>query len=501
MRHSHCWRSNSFWVFLLALILILPNDKFHAHAAAANNVDDLSLYLYLREPNQAHVYPIDEYKRQDGHVVDKQHPDHPDFLYSPDYPNYRIVEFYAHWCPHCQHFKPKYIDFARSLQTLVDTSSNLNNNVTMIETRAVSCEPNKQICQDMEIHSYPTVKFFPPYSTNGTTVHFYDLHPMQALRVFQIHPEQQPATNVTAENTKPKPPPVAADTHKLRNHFQKRTPKTTTPVVFMDHTQQEIYNDAHLSFDFALQTAIFMGNEPGKPLDPLPKMHFNDILRVLQNGLPPSMSLQPLLTELLKEFEFVATSDENLQQILQRHPAPALDWSPSCLKHDAGYTCGLWQLFHIMSIGIVEWNSAVPIVSSEDFVLPPMVVADALRNYISDYFGCDECRTHFLKEYEACHHDRCNRLMDHRTGGTRKDWIELPLWLYETHNGVNARLRKERIADYNDNNGVGGKKEETTEQDVLWPPKKKCAQCWLSDGRWDEQMVYQYMRLEYWYVL
>ena len=482
MRHSHCWRSNSFLVFL-ALVLFLPNDRLQAHAAA-NQVEDLSSYLYLNEPNQSDVYPIDEYKRQGQ--VDKKHPDHPDFLYSPDYPNYRIVEFYAHWCPHCKHFKPKYIDFAKSLQELLVTSK--LNNVT-IETRAVSCVPNHQICQDMEVHSYPVVKFFPAYSNNGTAVHFYDLHPLQALRVFQIY--QEPA-NMT-EITIPKP---VVNTQKLRDHF-KRTPKTS-PIVFMDHTQQEIYNDAHLSFDFALKTAIFMRNEP---LNPLPKMHFNDMLRVLQNGLPPSMSLQPLLTELLDEFEFVARSDENLQQVLQRHPAPALEWSPSCLKHDAGYTCGLWQLFHIMSIGIVEWNQAVPIASSEDLVLPPMVVADALRNYISDYFGCDDCRTHFLKEYEACDHDRCNRLMDHRTGGTRSDWIELPLWLYETHNGVNARLRKERIADYNDNGGVGGKKEETTEQDVLWPPKEKCPQCWLSDGRWDEQMVYLYMRLEYWYVL
>jgi thiol:disulfide interchange protein len=26
----------------------------------------------------------------------------PNFLYDSNYPNGRIVEFYAHWCPHCQ---------------------------------------------------------------------------------------------------------------------------------------------------------------------------------------------------------------------------------------------------------------------------------------------------------------------------------------------------------------------------------------------------------------
>lgn len=486
MRHSYGCRSNSILVFL-ALVLLLPNDRFQAHADAdLQDNEDLSEYLYLKE-RKSDVYPIDEYKKSSPTVVDKTHPDHPDFLYSSNYPHHRIVEFYAHWCPHCKRFKPNYINFARSLQEFLVTSK--LENVT-IETRAVSCVPNQQICKDMEIHSYPTVKFFPAFSMNGTTAHIYDLHPLQTLRVFQLY-QEQPA-NIT-ESTKTEPD---AKTFNLRNHFKR--PLKTTQLVFMDRTQQEIYNDAHLSFAFALKTAIFMGNGPGQPLDPSPQMHFQDFLRILQNGLPPSMSLQPLLADLLDPFEFVVMSDDHLQEVLGRHPAPATEWSPSCLKHDSGYTCGLWQLFHIMSIGIVEWNQLVPIASSEDLILPPMGVADALRNYISDFFGCDDCRTHFLKEYDACHHDRCNRLIDHRAGGTRSDWIELPLWLFEMHNGVNSRLRNERIADYQDNNG--GNKEETTEQDVLWPPKEKCPRCWLSDGRWDEQMVYLYMRLEYWYV-
>jgi thiol-disulfide isomerase/thioredoxin len=505
MRHSHCWISNyNYMVFaFLALVLFLPNnDRFQVHAAAdaAADVDaaaaaaavqktkndELAQYLYLKEP-KADVYPIDEFKSTAPDGRNTQ----PDFLCSPDYPNYRVVEFYAHWCPHCKNFKPKYIEFARKLQRM---TSKLN---ITIETRAVSCVPNKKMCNDMKIKSYPMIKLFPPYSAKGTVIPFFGLNTSTALQFFNIpfveEPETEEPVNITAK--------TEMKINKLRNFANNKpiTASTTAtaikPIVFMDRTQQDMYNDAHLSFTFALQTAIFIFTS--EALEPSPKAHLKDFLHALQNGLPPSMSLQPLLADLVTHYEDATSSDEHLQHVVSRHPAPSPDWSPSCLKHDSGYTCGLWQLFHIMSIGIVEWNQIVlPLANSEDLIMPPMGVADALRNYISDFFGCDDCRTHFINAYDACEHDRCNRLMDHNQ---HSDWIELPLWLYETHNGVNVRLRKERIAEYNDHHN--GKKEESTEQDVLWPPKAKCPQCWLSDGRWDEQMVYLYMRLEYWYVV
>lgn len=39
----------------------------------------------------------------------------------------------------------------------------------------------------------------------------------------------------------------------------------------------------------------------------------------------------------------------------------------------------------------------------------------------------------------------------------------------------------------------------TEPQDVLWPSIHMCPKCWLSEGRWDEDIVYSFLRLEYWY--
>jgi hypothetical protein len=259
------------------------------------------------------------------------------------------------------------------------------------------------------------------------------------------------------------------------------------PPHFMDRSKYEIFDDAHLRFDFAMKTAIYTtaGRRPTKERTALKNM-----LRILQKCFPPSGSLQPVLQALLQDFDTKAgKSEELLQEIVHDYPPPTKTWSPACLQHGTGYTCGLWQLFHIVRVGMVEWNALAP---NDDLRLAPLEVADTLRNYVEVFFQCDECRANFLNDYDGCGHDRCNRLVDRKVGTTDTEWREFPLWLYETHNGVNTRLRKERIE--------ADEHEPATEYQVMWPPKSKCPSCWLSDGRWDEDQVYRFLRLEYWYV-
>jgi hypothetical protein len=136
----------------------------------------------------------------------------------------------------------------------------------------------------------------------------------------------------------------------------------------------------------------------------------------------------------------------------------------------------------------VEWNA---LATDAEQWLVPMEVADSLRNFIEHFFQCDDCRVHFLSEYDACGHDRCNRLVSKKEFSTISDWKQLPLWLYETHNGVNTRLRQERLDNKEE-------KDTTSRWQVQWPPVYQCAQCWLSEGRWDEDQVYRFLRLQYW---
>ena len=128
----------------------------------------------------------------------------------------------------------------------------------------------------------------------------------------------------------------------------------------------------------------------------------------------------------------------------------------------------------------------------DDQKIIPAEMADILRDYVEHFFQCEVCRLNFLTEFDACSYDRCNRLVTSARRGTLQQFIQYPLWLFETHNAVNTRLRKERI-DLNIET-----EDSTNEEDILWPPINSCRKCWISKGRWNEVEVYKYLQQSYW---
>lgn len=449
----------------------------------------------------------------------------PGFLYDPHYPNGRVVEFYASWCPHCQHFKPKYMEFSIKLHQM---AAKMNNNVK-VETFAVSCVPNKPICKDQHIKGYPTTKFYPPYSLNGTDVSPFSLHPQDIMRKAMmgeaaspsgvvVPPQQEDSDN----SQQPKKSAAAAganhkaattttgDNDKNNNKSRVRgghhhhprgdvvdqslvameevaaTGQKKKSLHFLRRSREEAFRDAHLSFGFAMKTAIYTSDGP------LPEEKQNVLkafLRILQKTLPVTMTVQPLLNDLVKNFDTLTEGDDQLSAILERHPAPFEKWSESSTLHGTGYTAGLWTLFHIMSVGLVEWNQMA---MDDSQLLVPSEVADHLRSYIEHFFLCDVCRLNFMNEYDACSYDRCNRLISKRKG-TLEQYIQFPLWLLETHNAVNTRLRKERIELHDEPEKL------TTEYDVMWPPVDWCPSCWKAGGgHWDELAMFKFLHASYW---
>ena len=257
---------------------------------------------------------------------------------------------------------------------------------------------------------------------------------------------------------------------------------------FLPRTRKDIYNDAYLSFDFAMRNGVFQRQGPlqNKTRDAL-----KEWLKLLQVTLPPTWSLQNMVSDIVKNFEEVVQAEDNLLKIVSNYPPKKKTWSHSCTRGDrsSGYTCGLWELFHIMTIGLVEWNNLIP--GDDDWsYYRTEDAAQTLRNYIEHFFGCEVCRLNFLNAFEACAFDRCNRLT--RRAGEFDDWIELPLWLFETHNAVNVRLMKERAER---EHRVPTKRDEI---DVQWPPREDCPVCWHEDGRWNQDKVFLYLRVTYW---
>lgn len=89
------------------------------------------------------------------------------------------------------------------------------------------------------------------------------------------------------------------------------------------------------------------------------------------------------------------------------------------------YPCGLWSLFHYLTIQSAE--------SPEN--TDALEVLQSMHRYIKNFFGCTECAEHFI--------DMAAR---------RKIWSvpsqqEAILWLWEAHNEVNNRLANDATTD------------------------------------------------------
>mmetsp|Transcript_14564 Transcript_14564/g.22772 ORF Transcript_14564/g.22772 Transcript_14564/m.22772 type:complete len:411 (+) Transcript_14564:339-1571(+) len=302
----------------------------------------------------------------------------------------------------------------------------------------------------------------------------------------------------------------AQSTSNKKSHLRTHSSSTTTATTATTITKTQIYNDATVSFDFAMKNSIFTKSES---LNHNETKVFHKWLDLLDKSLPPPMaSLQKTVQTLVQHKHEIVESEHTLISYLHnktqvKDEDSSYSWSTVCsppAKDGAagGYTCGLWQLFHILSMGVVEWNVLV----TDDYqTISTMEVADLMRNYIDHFFGCEECRTNFLNEYDSCAFRRCERLSHNHTK-SRNESRQLPLWLWETHNAINLRLYHERVEREQEEEEAHGGSNMTTmtrvtledKEDALWPHRQDCPTCWNEDGTFQEDAVYKYLRVYYW---
>ena len=94
-----------------------------------------------------------------------------------------FFSFSAHhysWCPHCQHFRKHYNDFAKQMKEIAK-----NNNIKL-DVYAISCVPHKPICRDKDIHGYPRIKLFVGDNVeddDGIEINHGSLHAFKVLQL------------------------------------------------------------------------------------------------------------------------------------------------------------------------------------------------------------------------------------------------------------------------------------------------------------------------------
>jgi len=130
-----------------------------------------------------------------------------------------------------------------------------------------------------------------------------------------------------------------------------------------------------------------------------------------------------------------------------------------------GYTCGLWLLFHSLAARMPENDPR----AGERWLA-------GIRGYIQYFFQCSDCAKHFLSYATS---PEASKVV------TKRDAV---LWIWRTHNVVNARLAKEDAVD-----GSG----DPAYPHLQWPPQNVCASCTVGANSWNDDAVYSFLLLHY----
>lgn len=131
-----------------------------------------------------------------------------------------------------------------------------------------------------------------------------------------------------------------------------------------------------------------------------------------------------------------------------------------------GYTCGLWQLFHHLTV-----EASLKRANTDGGE-----VVKAIHGYVLSFFGCTDCVEHFH-----------NMTIDYNLMAVN-DYDEAVLWLWRAHNFVNQRLSGEVTDD-------------PQFPKVQYPSMSNCGTCQQqsSDGNtvFDENEVKQFLKETY----
>jgi thiol-disulfide isomerase/thioredoxin len=200
-------------------------------------------------------------------------------------------------------------------------------------------------------------------------------------------------------------------------------------------------------------------------------------------------------------------------------------WTEACThgQRGAGFSCGLWDLLHIISIGSSMPQPHQLYGYRAGYWVAPQQVGLVIKNFLSHFFTCEVCRHHFVENYDTCGQNHCHRLesvlpvlstsskyqgskpppswQQEQDATTTTSNRALAMWLFEFHNVVNVRLMKEAA----ETQGRHVTEEERVA--AIFPTKQLCPTCWWNDTHqndtnitysYDPEEVYAFLKQWYW---
>eukprot|EP00929_Paragymnodinium_shiwhaense_P040005 TRINITY_DN20924_c0_g2_i1.p1 TRINITY_DN20924_c0_g2~~TRINITY_DN20924_c0_g2_i1.p1 ORF type:complete len:609 (-),score=40.42 TRINITY_DN20924_c0_g2_i1:31-1857(-) len=471
--------------------------------------------------------------RSGQHVLDFA-PPHLDTLMSSG--NFWIVMYYADWCGHCQHFAPTWSKVAKQFD-----------GDPRVTFGALNCAAHVNFCRDLGIPGFPTLAAYnvKKNKDSRTKRGFRFSHEVRGASQAAIVDWVRKKLKARSEGERkgqPEPArePPAEDSHESAAKTssdraeEKRETNSSSAVSTArpsaggasqapqrPPTQKGTagfsvrITDAIVALHFAFRQGVFLNattveGEAGSRVTVLadgPLETHLDWLDYLAASFPHERAQQDLR---MLAADARKAADRFLQGKRGRRMLTGQVWEALVVDRSLGgvpavaglepeahfgscstYTCGLWSLFHMLTLISEENSEAVPLPS--DSATPDSDQAESqedtvharaadvrlpkalrqIKRFVSHFFGCRDCATHFLESFERCDFGIC--------GLTPNDASGAALWLWQKHNAVSRRVANERGLPL----------------PQPWPLQADCPACWDEDGSFNEENVVSHLRKSY----
>jgi thiol oxidase len=369
-----------------------------------------------------------------------------------------LFEFYAHWCPACRAFQPTFISIAEEIQSRGDTGYK-------VAVARLDCADNAETCSLFGIKAYPTMLFGKPEQFAAkSSADLIAIDPPQrtSQAVIQKVDEEvlkraSTGTNGLGHNGAQE----AALSVELGSNVNSENEAKTADLVDIEGATVESWKYAispTLLNEKPARAALLAWLELVIEAHPIERCRFGatEAKRRLNE-------VWPIKSNRIKDIEGLKKVEICVDTAFDGKWKACAGSSP----HTRGYTCGLWQLFHSLSVRLASHE----IQAGKRWLT-------AVRGFIKHFFQCSDCARHFL-EYATSH--TAEQIINKR---------DAVMWLWRTHNVVNDRLATEEEA-----NNLG----DTRYPKLQWPSKETCASCHLEGERsngvdnWVEGEVYEFL--------
>ncbi|KAL4095449.1 hypothetical protein PRIC1_008823 [Phytophthora ramorum] len=351
-----------------------------------------------------------------------------------------LVDYYAPWCPHCRHFAPEW-----------ERVANFYTKTDKVKVGAVDCTKNSEICNKEGIFGYPGVKMhhvpadaekglmMPRGARNSKGVIGW------AERLMEEHGVK---SGINTED-------VAAQLKALRSDGVAAADGEDGDAMLKDQSLEMKYKrlyDAGIAAVSTFQNGFFMGSNVLEGERYEAALMWVEAL-VAAFPLEKNREVLAVLAELMKTSNHWNHADWKIlmskwKEVAREKTFPVNLFASSEDKRWAyckTYTCGLWTLFHSITVSDVKKTSTVE-------PWKPSRVMVAIRLYVKNFFGCEECREHFMLSNPES-------IIDELAVSDSKGPHAVVMWIWKMHNTVNKVLKKEQ-----------------------WPSNRECPICYVENG-------------------